>query len=114
MFPKGDCDSFRGHPAPASLIYGFGGIKMREWEGEHTMRSHNDEPNPEPSHPINRERYFVVLVNGEIKSFQWNETVFDYEVWNFGNCFSMWQEAVEAREMIKNMLLDFRKKYKAF
>jgi len=25
----------------------------------------------------------------------------------------MWQEAVEAREMIKNILVDFRNKYKA-
>ena len=100
-------------PRPRVSHLGFGDVKMRAWEEEHTMQSHTDEPHPDSRPPLNRERYFVILVNGEIKSFQWNETVFDYEVWNFGNCFSIWQEAVEAREMIKNMLLDFRKKYKA-
>jgi hypothetical protein len=54
--------------------------------------------------PANREHYFLVLANGEIKNFPWNDTVFDYEVWDFGNCFRMRQEAEQARDLIKKLL----------
>jgi len=54
--------------------------------------------------PANREHYFLVLANGEIKNFPWNDTVFDYEVWDFGNCFRMRQEAEQARDSIKKLL----------
>ena len=54
--------------------------------------------------PANREHYFLILANGEIKSFQWNDTVFDHEVWDFGNCFRMRQEAEQAQNLIKKLL----------
>src|SRR4029453_10010087 len=54
--------------------------------------------------PVNREHYFLVLANGAIKNFPWNDTVFDYEVWDFGNCFRMRQEAEQARDLIKKLL----------
>ena len=54
--------------------------------------------------PANRDHYFLVLANGEIKNFPWNDTVFDHEVWDFGNCFRMRQEAEQARDSMKKLL----------
>ena len=54
--------------------------------------------------PANREHYFLVLANGEIKNFPWNDTLFDHEVWDFGNCFRMRQEAEQARDSMKKLL----------
>jgi hypothetical protein len=54
--------------------------------------------------PANREHYYLVLANGEIKDFPWNDTVFDYEAWEFGNCFRLRREAEQARDSIKHLL----------
>ena len=51
--------------------------------------------------PMNREPYFIVLGDGDITKLQWNDTIFDHAVWNFGNCFRVWQEAEQARDGMK-------------
>ena len=52
--------------------------------------------------------YYLILGNGEIQRFQWNNTPFDYEAWDFGNCFRLRSEAESAREKVKKVLLSFR------
>jgi hypothetical protein len=69
-----------------------------------TMQRRQDQIRDKHQRPANREHYFLVLANGEIKNFPWNDTVFDYEVWDFGNCFRMRQEAEQARDSIKKLL----------
>jgi hypothetical protein len=54
--------------------------------------------------PANREHYYLVLANGEIKDFPWNDTMFDYEAWDFGNCFRLRWEAEQARDLIRQLL----------
>jgi len=68
------------------------------------MQRRQDQIRDKHQRPANREHYFLVLANGEIKNFPWNDTVFDYEVWDFGNCFRMRQEAEQARDSIKKLL----------
>jgi len=68
-----------------------------------------------PCHPFQRwkpghqARYYVILGNGEIQRFQWNDTPFDYEAWDFGNCFRLRREAEHARDNVKKTLLNFHK-----
>jgi len=66
------------------------------------MHRHKDQTRDKHRRPVNREHYFLVLANGEIKNFEWNDTIFDYEAWEFGNCFRKRQEAEQARDSIKN------------
>ena len=68
------------------------------------MQRRKDQTRGKHQRPANRDHYFLVLANGEIKNFPWNDTVFDHEVWDFGNCFRMRQEAEQARDSIKKLL----------
>ena len=68
------------------------------------MQRRKDQTRGKHQRPANREHYFLILANGEIKSFQWNDTVFDHEVWDFGNCFRIRQEAEQAQNLIKKLL----------
>ena len=52
--------------------------------------------------PNNGDRYFIVLGDGTIKTFWWNGTDFDQKAWQFGNCFRVWKDAVQAREAVKD------------
>jgi hypothetical protein len=61
--------------------------------------------------PTNRGQYFLILGDGEIKSFQWNETSFDQEAWYFGNCFRSRKEAERARYGMKEYLANFHNGY---
>ena len=58
--------------------------------------------------PTNRQQYFLILAHGTISSLQWNDTVFDHEVWNFSNCFRSRKEAEQAREGMKEHFARFR------
>ena len=60
--------------------------------------------------PANREPYFLILADGEIRSLQWNDTLFDHEVWRFGNCFRGWQEAKQARDDMQEYFARFHRK----
>ena len=59
--------------------------------------------------PTNREHYFIVLGDGDITKLQWNDTIFDHAVWNFGNCFRVWQEAEQARDGMKEYFATFHR-----
>lgn len=68
------------------------------------MKRRRDQIQGKREKPANREHYYLVLANGEIKDFPWNDTVFDYEAWDFGNCFRLRREAEQARDSIKHLL----------
>ena len=68
------------------------------------MKRHRCQIRGKREKPENREHYYLVLANGEIKDFPWNDTVFDYEVWDFGNCFRVRREAQQARDSIRQLL----------
>ena len=55
--------------------------------------------------PRQGEHYFLMLGNGTIARFPWNDTDFDHETWDFGNCFKTHEEAVQARDKIQEVLL---------
>jgi hypothetical protein len=59
--------------------------------------------------PANRESYFLILGDGDIKSFQWHGTSLDQEIWNFGNCFRSRKDAERARDALKELLMNFHK-----
>ena len=59
--------------------------------------------------PTNREYYFIILGVGDITKLQWNDTIFDCAVWNFGNCFKVWQEAEQARDGMKEYFTNFQR-----
>src|SRR2546427_9814103 len=59
--------------------------------------------------PTNREHYFIILGDGDITKLQWNDTIFDHAVWNFGNCFRVWQEAEQARDGMKEDFATFHR-----
>ena len=54
--------------------------------------------------PNGGDYYYIILGNGIIKIFPWNDTDFDHEAWYFGNCFRTHKEAVYAREKIAEVL----------
>jgi hypothetical protein len=63
--------------------------------------------NPRQLHcwePSEGEHYSLILGNGMIERFPWNDTHFDHEAWHVGNCFQTHEEAVQAREKIKAVL----------
>jgi hypothetical protein len=68
------------------------------------MKQHRCQIRGKREKPAHREHYYLVLANGEIKDFPWNDTVFDYEVWDFGNCFRVRREAQQARDSIRQLL----------
>jgi len=53
------------------------------------------------------DHYFLILGNGKIELFPWNDTAFDHEAWHFGNCFQTQAQAAQVREKIKEVLLTF-------
>ena len=63
--------------------------------------------------PANREPYFLISADGEIRSLQWNDTLFDHAVWRFGNCFREWQEAKQARDDMQEYFARFHRKLEA-
>jgi hypothetical protein len=69
------------------------------------MKRQRDQIRATHERPAGREHYFLVLANGEIKHFPSHDTLFDYEVWEFGNCFRQKREAEHARDSIKHLLL---------
>jgi len=54
--------------------------------------------------PSKGEQYFLILGNGKIEIFPWNDTNFDQEAWHFGNCFKTHAQAAQAREKIIEVL----------
>jgi hypothetical protein len=55
--------------------------------------------------PRQGEYYFLILGNGTIARFPWNDTDFDHEAWHFGNCFNTQEQAEHARDQLKAVLL---------
>ena len=68
------------------------------------MKRQRDQIRGAHERPAGREHYYLVLANGEIKHFPWHDTLFDYEVWEFGNCFRQHRDAEHARDSIKHLL----------
>ena len=60
---------------------------------------------PQRWQPSEGDHYYLILGNGMIELFPWNDTPFDHETWRFGNCFKTHAEAVHARDQIKALLL---------
>jgi hypothetical protein len=58
--------------------------------------------------PSEGEHYFLILGHGRIARFLWNDTAFDHEAWHFGNCFKTHQQAEQARDAVKALLLHMR------
>jgi hypothetical protein len=60
---------------------------------------------PQPQHwlPSEGDHYYLILGNGMIARFPWNDTPFDQETWHFGNCFKTYAQAVQARETIREV-----------
>ena len=73
------------------------------------MQRQNYQAQAEYWKPTNREQYFMILGDGEIKSLQWNETIFDEAVWDFGNCFRSRKDAEQARDGMKEYLANFHR-----
>ena len=57
--------------------------------------------------PQRCDRYYLILGDGEIKSFLWNDTPFDTKAWEWGNCFRLRKDAERAKEAIEQLLLGF-------
>jgi len=68
------------------------------------MKSQREQIRGAHERPAGREHYYLVLANGEIKHFPWQDTLFDYEVWKFGNCFRHHRDAAHARDAIQHLL----------
>jgi len=54
--------------------------------------------------PSDGDYYYLILGNGMIEIFPWNDTDFDHEAWHFGNCFKTHEDAVQTREKITEVL----------
>ena len=61
--------------------------------------------------PQLRERYYMILGDGEIKSFLWEDTFFDKKAWRLGNCFRLKKEAVQALTLFRYILDHYHKEY---
>jgi len=72
------------------------------------MQRRNYQDRSECWKPANRQQYFLILAHGVIRSLQWNDTVFDHEVWNFGNCFRSRKEAEKALNGMKEYFAHLR------
>jgi hypothetical protein len=53
------------------------------------------------------DHYYLMLGNGMIELFPWNDTPFDHETWHFGTCFTTHAEARHARDTLTAVLLTF-------
>ena len=62
-------------------------------------------PDPQRWLPSIGDHYYLILGNGMIERFPWSDTPFDHEAWQFGNCFPTYEQAVQARDIIKEVLL---------
>jgi hypothetical protein len=45
--------------------------------------------------------------DGEIRSLQWSDMLFDYGVWSFDHCFHVWQEAKQAHAYMHEYCVHF-------
>ena len=50
-------------------------------------------------------KYFAILGDGTIQHFHWHSTAFDHDAWQFGNCFSTWEEAKHTQQALHAVLL---------
>jgi Protein of unknown function (DUF1488) len=57
--------------------------------------------------PAAGEQYFTILADGNVRQIPWHGTPFDYDAWQFGNCFRKRAEAKQAREQMQALLLIF-------
>jgi hypothetical protein len=57
--------------------------------------------------PSEGDHYYLILENGMIELFPWNDTNFDQETWHFGNCFKSHAQAEQARDKLQDVLLTF-------
>ncbi len=57
--------------------------------------------------PVEGEHYFIILGDGHIRQLPWHGTPFDYDAWQFGNCFRKNAEAQQARENMQELLRMF-------
>ena len=80
------------------------------FQGEEPPGVHTDEREEMSAAPSARwlprigEHYFLMLGNGRIARFPWNDTDFDRAAWHFGNCFHTQAQAAQAREAITEVL----------
>jgi hypothetical protein len=58
--------------------------------------------------PTQHGQYFLILGDGRIQTFLWNDTEFDRRAWQFGNCFRRRTIAEHARQAILEVLQHFQ------
>ena len=61
--------------------------------------------------PQRRERYYLILGDGDIKRFFWDNTFFDKKAWRLGNCFRLRKDAEQARVLFRYILNHYHKEY---
>src|ERR1043166_1279476 len=92
-------DSSRRYTTPS--VY----VRKEAWN---MQEQHDDPPcrghSGEPWRPALHQRYYVILGHGRIQALPWAGTPFDYEAWQFGNCFRTHREAERAREALRHVL----------
>jgi len=49
-------------------------------------------------------RYWTIDSIGNVRAYMWKDDSFDYDHYNFGNCFKTESEAEQARDKIKQLL----------
>jgi hypothetical protein len=72
------------------------------WSQTYTLRG-----TPGLWRPEEGELYFTILADGNVRQLPWHGTPFDYDAWQFGNCFRKRAEAQHARAHIQELLLMF-------
>ena len=70
-------------------------------------RRSKNPPQPQCWLPSEGDHYYLILGNGMLELFPWNDTDFDHETWHFGNCFKTHAQAVQTRDKIKEVLRTF-------
>ena len=68
---------------------------------------------PQRWQPSDGDYYYLILGNGMIELFPWNDTDFDHQAWHFGNCFKTHADAVQAREKIIEILRTFHRAHES-
>lgn len=54
--------------------------------------------------PTDGERYFTILGDGNMRLIRWHATPFDYNAWEFGNCFRTRRDAERAQAVLREVL----------